>query len=184
MFHELGKKITTEISSVLDRVHEEKVMALVHAVLHTRRIVVVGAGRVGLACKGLAMRLGHLGFAAFTTSDSTSPSLARGDLLIVASSSGETQTIYDVLLLAKKAGARTILLTADSASRMGKEAEMVIEIPAPTKYGATRSVDSIQPMATLFEQSLNIVFDIVVLLLMRETRQTPEDLWKRHTNLD
>jgi 6-phospho-3-hexuloisomerase len=184
MFHELAKTITTEIVGVLDGVTDSDAVALVRAIKNARCIVVVGAGRVGLVCKAFAMRLGHLGFVAFTPSDSTASPIGNGDVLIVGSSSGETQTIYDVCMLGKTNGAYVIAITADTESRMAKVADAVVELQTPTKFGVTKGIGSIQPMATLFEQSLNIVFDIVVLMLMDETRQNRDDLWKRHTNLD
>lgn len=184
MFHKLVGKVTSEITRVLGTVEEQKVMELVQSILEARQIVLCGAGRVGLACKGFAMRLGHLGITAFATGDSTIPSVGKGDLLIVGSSSGETQTVYDVAVLAKKKGAHVVLITANPDSRMGKLADSVVVLRAPTKFGRGKGDDSIQPMATLFEQCLQIVFDIVVLLLMEKTNQGPKDLWERHTNLD
>jgi 6-phospho-3-hexuloisomerase len=184
MFNELCKTITTEINGAFNRVSEETVTELAQSILHTRRIVTCGAGRVGLACKGFAMRLGHLGFTAFSSEDATLPPVGKEDLLIVGSSSGETQTVYDVVCLAKKNGARVVLITADEDSRMAKAANLVIVLNAPTKYSPRNRNASIQPMATLFEQSLQVFFDIVVLLLMKETQQSHDDLWARHSNLD
>ena len=184
MFHELARKVTSEIALVLDTVEEEKVIELVQSILEARQVVLVGAGRVGLACKGFAMRLGHLGKTAFTIGDSTVPSVGKGDLLIVGSSSGETQTVYDVAALGKKKGTHIVLITANPDSRMGKLADSVVVLRAPTKFGRGKGDDSIQPMATLFEQCLQIIFDMMVLLLMEKTNQGPKDLWARHTNLD
>ncbi len=184
MFHEFAGKVTSEISRVLDDVEEQKVMELVQSILEAQHIVLCGAGRVGLACKGFAMRLGHLGKTAFTIGDSTIPSVGKGDLVIVGSSSGETQTVYDVAALGKKKGTHVVLITASPDSRMGTLADSVVVLHAPTKFGHRQGDDSIQPMATLFEQCLQIVFDIVVLILMEKTRQSPDELWARHTNLD
>lgn len=184
MFHSLAAKVSAEITFVLHAVEEEKINALVQSIAEARRIIVCGAGRVGLTCKGFAMRLGHLGMTAFTVGDSTIPPIGKGDLLIVGSSSGETQTVYDVAALGVKNGAHVVLITAASESRMGKLAASVIVLKTPTKFGSTEGYNSIQPMATLFEQCLQVLFDTVVLLLMEETHQRQDDLWARHTNLD
>src|SRR5690242_7825712 len=83
--------ILAEIQAVLAPVDEAQVESLVGALLGARRIVVYGAGRVGMACRGFAMRLGHLGLAAYTLGDSTVPAIGPGDLLLLCSGSGETQ---------------------------------------------------------------------------------------------
>lgn len=181
---ELVPKVLKEIGDALDGVAEEKVSELLRSILSANRVVVHGAGRVGLACKGFAMRLGHAGKQAFVVSDSTVPPVGSGDLVILASSSGETQTVYDVGLLARQHGARVAVVTANARSRMASVADVLITMRAQTKFGPTAEVASIQPMATQFEQSLQVFFDIVILLLMEASGQSPSDMWKRHSNLD
>ena len=184
MFDDFLKTVSTEIGVVLNSVKAENAAELVQSILKAQRIIVYGAGRVGLACKGFAMRLGHLGIEAYTVGDSTIPPVGKGDLVIVASSSGETQSVYDVAVLAKARGAHVAAITAIPYSRIAKMAESLLVIKAPTKFGPIEGIDSIQPMASLFEQSLQIFFDIIVLMLMKETHQTHYDLWARHANLD
>ncbi|MBI5473096.1 MAG: SIS domain-containing protein [Ignavibacteriae bacterium] len=184
MFRDLVETITAEIRLALHDVSDEQVGGLVGLILGARRIVVHGAGRVGLACRGFAMRLGHVGRSVFTVADSTIPPLGKGDILIVGSSSGETQTVYDVAVLGKRTGAHLVVITAKQDSRLGKLADVLILLNAPTKFGPTEGRTSIQPMASLFEQSLQIFFDALVLQLMKATNQTHADLWARHSNLD
>lgn len=184
MFHDILNIVTTEIGVVLNIVEEENVAELVQSILKSRRVVVHGAGRVGLACKGFSMRLGHLGKEANVVGDSTIPPIGKGDLLIVASSSGETQTVLDVALQGKKSGAHVAVITAMPDSRIAKLADSLVVLKAPTKFGPMEGVNSIQPMASLFEQCLQVFFDIMVLLLMEETRQSHDDLWARHSNVD
>lgn len=184
MFHKLVREVLEEIGDALASVDEKRVDEIVQSILSADRIVVHGAGRVGLACKGFAMRLGHLGKQAFTVSDSTVPPLGKNDLLVLASSSGETQTVYDVGALAKTHGARVVVITGDATSRIAGIADSPLVLRAQTKFGPSKDVRSMQPMATQFEQCLQILFDVLILLLMRSTDQTEADLWARHTNLD
>ena len=184
MFHDLAKTISTEIQLVLHHVDEERVAQLARTILGARCIVVHGAGRVGLACRGFAMRLGHLGLRVFTITDSTVPPVGKDDVLIIGSSSGETQTVYDVAVAGKRMGARVVVVTAKPDSRIAALGDLVIVLKAPTKFGPTEGTNSIQPMATLFEQCLQILFDTIVLILMKQTNQTHADLWARHANLD
>jgi 6-phospho-3-hexuloisomerase len=183
-FHDRAATVTAEIQAVLQNVNEADVVQVVQAIVNARHIVVHGAGRVGLACKGFAMRLGHLGFHAFAVSDACIPAVGEGDLVLVASSSGETQTVYDVAMLAKSHRARVAAISAIANSRIANAADLLVRLTTPTKFGPTPDASSVQPMATLFEQCLQILFDCLVLQLMQETQQSSADLWARHTNLD
>jgi len=184
MFNEFTKEIIKEISTVLDTVKNEEIELLADQILNSKKIVVCGAGRVGMAIRGFGMRLGHLGLNAFTLGDSTVPSIAEGDLMIVASGSGETQTIYDIAALSKKNNAKLAIVTGRPESRMGQIADIIVTVKAPSKVSAVDGFKSIQPMTTLNEQSLSILFDAVVLVLMKKMNQTHDDMWARHSNLE
>ena len=43
---------------------------------------------------------------------------------------------------------------------------------------------SVQPMGSLFEQSLLICLDYVILILMDKTQITAEEMFARHANLE
>lgn len=184
MFKKSFKEILLEIDQVLSKTEEKDVSLLIKELTEAKTIVVVGAGRVGMAVRGFAMRLGHIGFKAFTLGDSTVPSIGVGDLLLVCSGSGETQTIYDLVEIAKKNKSRIALVTGNLESRMGKLADVVVKISAPSKMKSVEGVVSIQPMTTLNEQCLGIFFDSVVLQLMEKLNETHETMWVRHSNLE
>ncbi len=176
--------ILKEINSVLINVDEAQVDELVSDIIKANKIIVCGAGRVGMAIRGFGMRLSHLGLNAGTLGDSNVPSIGVGDLLIIASGSGETQTIYDLALIAKKNKSRIQLITGNLESRIGKVADACVLIKAPSKTKPVENFISIQPMTTLNEQCLGIFFDAVVLELMNKLNETHETMWKRHSNLE
>ncbi len=180
--------ILGEIRQVLSSISEEQTGQLIDEILKTvlrrKKIVVAGAGKVGMAMRAFGMRLGHLGFEAYTLGDSVVPSIGKGDLFLVSSGSGETQTIYDVVEIAHKNGARVVLVTGNPDSRMGRLAHTVVKISAPSKTKAVEGLVSSQPMTTLNEQCLMLFFDAVVLALMAKTDQTHDDMWARHSNLE
>ncbi len=178
------ESILSEIKSVLEQIDENQVSGLRDEILTAKKIVVCGAGRVGMAIRGFGMRLGHLGLRAFTLGDSTVPGIGPGDLLLVASGSGETQTIYDLVAIAKKNGTKVALVTGNVESRMGKLADLIVEIKAPSKTKPVDGLVSIQPMTTLNEQSLGIFFDALVLELMEKMGETHDTMWARHSNLE
>ncbi|MES2995146.1 MAG: 6-phospho-3-hexuloisomerase [Patescibacteria group bacterium] len=176
--------ILAEIGTVLGKVDEQEVNELVGAIRSARKIALVGAGRVGMAVRGFAMRLAHLGLDAHMLGDATVPSISEGDLLLVASGSGETQTIYDLVAIAKKNNARIALITGNPESRMGTLADVVVKVEAPSKTKLVADFISVQPMTTLNEQCLGIFFDAVVLRLMKDMGETHETMWGRHSNLE
>ena len=125
------EQILREISSVFSDLEERQVGVLADEILKANKIVACGAGRVGMAARGFGMRLGHLGLPAYSVGDSTAPRLKEGDLFIVGSGSGETQTIYDLAQIAKENGAKFALITGNLESRMAKIADAVVLLKAP-----------------------------------------------------
>jgi 6-phospho-3-hexuloisomerase len=180
----LVDRVLAEIRTVLKSVDESSTTGLVQAVLHANRIVVYGAGRVGIVCSAFAMRLAQMGFCAHMLWEPTTPAIGEADILLLCSGSGETQTVYDVAVLAKQHGVRVVLITSRPESRIGRIADVVVPLSAPTKLASCQQRPSIQPMTTVAEQSLMIYLDVVVLLLMKATHQTSDDLWRRHRNLE
>ena len=149
---------------------------------HESKIVVAGAGRMGYSIKCFGMRLGHLGFNTWTLGDSTVPQLGEEDLLIVASGSGETQTIYDIIERAKIDGVKIILITTSTTSRMASKADHIILMNAVSEFTGDRG--TIQPMKTYIEQSLLILLDITALKIMSKTGEDNLSMSKRHSHLE
>ena len=184
MFKQKVNTILSEINKVLEQVDQREVDLLISFVTNANKIVVCGAGRVGYSIKGFGMRLAHMGLDVFALGDVTVPSIGVGDLLIVASGSGETQTIFDIVAIAKKNNSKIALITGNPESRMGHLADTIVKLSAPSKTKAVDGFVSIQPMTTLNEQSLGIFFDSVVLLLMNQLNESHDTMWARHSNLE
>src|SRR3712207_7519677 len=62
--------------------------------------------------RSLAMRLFHLGRRAAMVGDMTTPPIGRGDLLVVSAGPGYFSTVAGLMGVAREAGARTLLVTA------------------------------------------------------------------------
>lgn len=184
MFKEYCTKILQEIEFVLGTVNEYEAISLIEQIVKANKIVVHGAGRVGMSIRGFGMRLGHLGYDAYTLGDSTVPSIAKGDLLIIASGSGETQTVCDIATLGKRNGAHLAVITGNRNSRMGLMSDTILVMNAPSKTKTVDNFSSIQPMTTLNEQSLGILFDALVLIIMEKAKETHDSMWARHSNLE
>ena len=77
-----------------------------------------------------------------------------------------------------------VAVTGNPESRIGKLADVVVKITAPSKTKAIENFISVQPMTTLNEQSLGIFFDAVCLKIMDRTGETHDSMWARHSNLE
>jgi len=60
----------------------------------------------------------------------------------------------------------------------------VIQIRAPSKNQKESTFSSRQPMASLYEQSLLVACDAVVMTLASQNKAPEEALFKRHANLE
>ena len=177
-------QILTEIKTVLSKVDQSQVDILAKNILSSKKVIASGAGRVGMAVRGFVMRLKHLGLDAYILGDANVPALKQEDLFLVCSGSGETQTIYELTRIAQRNQAHIGLITGNPESRIGKMADTIVQISAPSKTKQIDGFISIQPMTTLNEQSLGIFFDALVLRLMQELGETHETMWARHSNLE
>ena len=180
------KVVLSEIDECLSRIDAGQVDDLADAIVEAEQIIVVGAGRMGLVLESFSARLNHLGFKSHVAGSLNCPPIAEGDLLLVASSSGETPTVREIAIKASKFAAGIFLITANTESTMARLSTGVLfmEAPSSIEQSETDALKSVQPMKTLFEQSLFILLESLVLRLMERTRQKADDLARRHANLE
>ena len=178
--------ILKEINECLSRVDSQEVEAIIDNILHSKTIILVGVGRMGLMLQSFCARLNHLGIPAFMAGTIGCPPLMKEDMLLVASSSGETPSIRELAIIGHKIGAKVITITANTKSTITKISSgyLYLQAPSSLKNEVTDVLKSIQPMKTLFEQSLFILLESLVLCLLERTGQNADDLAKRHTNLE
>lgn len=178
------KDILLELQDVLSNINSDQVDCFIKEIQVSKKIITYGAGRMGNITRCFSMRLSHLGMPSFFLLDSNVPAITKGDLLIISSGSGETQTVYDVAVLAKQYGARLSLVTCSPDSRIGKLSDVIIELkknslPPPCEFGESK-----QPLKSLIEQSLLILFDAIIMNMMRNDLISNDDMRRRHTNLE
>ena len=180
----MGARALADLSVVLDNVQEVDIEGFLAEIAAAKRIALHGLGREGLQMRGLAMRLFHLGIDAHVVSDMTVPPLSAGDLLIVSAGPGDFTTIEALMNIAKKAGAKTAVVTAQVAGGAARRADVVLHIPAQTMANDQAGKLSVLPMGSLFEVAMMLVFELVVLKLRDRLGETPETMRARHTNLE
>lgn len=179
------RQVVAELDRTLGAIAPGDVERLVDLILGASRVLVAGAGRSGLAMKAFAMRLMHLGLGAYVVGETVTPAMAADDLLLIGSGSGETASLVAMAEKVRALKARLALVTIVADSRIGRLAEAVVAIPAPSpKARAQHGVTSVQPMGSLFEQSLLILLDVVVLRLMERMKLDSAAMFARHANLE
>lgn len=183
--HQYAAAILSEIGKALDRVPAPTTDRFVEELLRARRIFVTGQGRSGLMGKAFAQRLMQMGLSAHAADEVTTPAIARGDLLVVCSGTGETAVNLLRVRIARRVRATVVVITARPRSSLGRGARLCIRlggrIGPESSWHETRSI---QPIRSLFEQALLIYLDAVVVMLMRRLGVRAERLRRRHANLE
>jgi 6-phospho-3-hexuloisomerase len=182
----LIRQVLSEVETCVSQVCFESLEQALALIESAPRIFVAGAGRSGLCMRALGMRLMHLGKTVYVAGETTTPGIAANDLLILGSGSGRTASLLAMARQARSCGAKILLFTTDAASPMAELVDQLVLVPAPSQgmNEGERDHPSIQPMGTLFEQSLLILCDILILELMRQARVSAVHMLGRHANLE
>jgi 6-phospho-3-hexuloisomerase len=167
-------------------VGEESLERAVSLICPAARIFLAGTGRSGLAVRAFTMRLMHMGKTAHMVGDTTTPAICAGDLLIIGSGSGRTASLLAAARKARDLDVTVLLFTIDDGSPIAELANCVVRIgaPSPKATAAPGEARSVQPMGSLFEQTLFLLFDALVLALMRVEHITADAMFSRHANLE
>ena len=173
-----------DLSAVFARIDDAEVDKAVEEIAAAKRIALYGVGREGLQIKGFAMRLFHLGCRAAMVGDMTTPPVGRGDLLIVSAGPGYFSTVEALMGVAKAAGARTLLITAQPDGRCARAADFVLTLPAQTMANDRGAATSVLPMGSLYEGAQFVLFEVMILKLRAALGVSAEAMRANHTNLE
>lgn len=184
---EILNKILDELKQGALLIDEKQIENFISYINTGKRIYIAGAGRSGVAMKAFACRLMHLGLDVHVIGDITTPHTREGDLLIIGSGSGETQSLVALAQKAKKNGVNIILNTLTPNSTIATFADAKIVLPGASPKVEDKSfkgVASIQPMGSGFEQLSLLVYDAIIMSLMNKLHQTSDEMFSRHANLE
>lgn len=174
-----------ELGAVLAAIDDASVDAACETIAGAGSVMLTGCGREALQLRGFAMRLFHLGIPVAMAGDVTAPPLGAGDLLIASAGPGELATVSALMRKARDAGAEVLFLTAEPQATAAALATRTLVVPAQTMardQGAAAT--STLPMGSLYEGALFLLFELMVLRLRDRLGVTPEDMRKRHTNME
>lgn len=182
--------IESEIDEVLKSVDEQKLNDFVD-LLAKPNIKVMGysAGRMGFGLKAFLMRLNHLGIPAYWFGDNYIPPMNENDVFICCSNSGTTKSVANIMDIFKtKARGKIVSFVGNDNSKMGLESDVTIKFK--TCNGGLNSADdqtkinSVQPMTTLTEQSMFILFDAITMMLIDRLNIDIKDTKQFHSNIE
>lgn len=189
-YKDLVSSIQDEIKEVLESVNEDKLNDFV-TLLSKPNVKVLGysAGRMGFGLKAFMMRLNHLGINAHWFGDNYVPPMGKDDVFICCSNSGTTKSVANIMdIFRAKANGKVVAFVGNEDSKMGKEADLTIKFK--TCNGGLNSADdpskinSIQPMTTLTEQAMFILFDIVALMFINRLHIDLNETKQFHSNIE
>jgi 6-phospho-3-hexuloisomerase len=172
---------------------EKAIGIMMDNLANCRKILVVGAGRSGLASRAFAMRLMHLGFNVYVFGETITPAVGEDDLVISISGSGTTKLVVTASSAARDMKAKVLAITSHCDSPLAKLADHSVIIPGRTKLAAEKDYtvrqilgehEPLAPLGTLFEITLNVFLDSLIAELMQRLGKTEQDLRMRHATIE
>lgn len=183
-YQKTASQVIGEITEALNGVDPEALEKLSDAILDADQVFFVGVGRVLLSLQAIAKRLAHLGIRTHVVGEITEPAITPDDLLIVGSGSGASLFPLGIAKKAKGIGCRIVHIGSNPESEMKSAADFMVRIPVRTKLYLKDEIDSVQPMTSLFEQSVLLLGDILAKMIIDQKKLDMKALWKYHANLE
>ena len=178
----LGRRACRDLEKVFERVDPAQLEILSQELIAARRFVCYGVGREGLMMDAIAMRLMHAGFQSYVVGEMVTPPVSKGDLFFASAGPGHFPTVETLLKVARDAGGRTVVVTAQPARAAQMPVDVVIHLPAQTMVDVAAGL-SVLTMGTHYEAALLLFGDLLVLRLLELTHQKREDMYSRYTNM-
>ncbi|MBU8879726.1 6-phospho-3-hexuloisomerase [Bacillus sp. FJAT-29790] len=177
-------EIIEELNRTTDLIADEEAEKLVDYILESKKIFVAGAGRSGFMAKSFAMRMMHMGLDAYVVGETVTANLEKDDILIIGSGSGETKSLIPLAEKAKSLGGTVAAVTIFPNSTIGKLADITVKLPGAHKDQSENNYNTIQPMGSLFEQTLLLFYDAVILRFMEKKGLNSNTMYGKHANLE
>ena len=187
------RSIIEHVHKTIEELDDKQIDNMVEIILKAEKIFLVGSGRSGMAVKAFAMRLSQLGLRVYVVGETITPAMSENDLLIAVSGSGETSSVCNAARITKSIGARVLAVTSYPDSTLGRVADDIVVVKGRTKIDVERNHlrsqlegkhTTLTPLGTLFEDTVMIFFDGIIVRLMQEMGECEDSMKKRHTVLE
>ena len=169
---------------VLTGIDQAEIDALCDALLEAKRIFVAGWGRAGNVIRILSMNCSQLGLKTHIVGDNSTPSIHEGDILVIGSGSGETDTMKILADQCKEHGAKLALISGHPESYIGKCADYNIKI---ARIGANTPEEKEKaPIAITrsYYQVVVMLNDCIMTQMMEKLGLSFADIRRNHNNLE
>jgi 6-phospho-3-hexuloisomerase len=167
------KLILDRLNTILSETDNSNAAKLIQLVDGAGRIFVGGAGRSGLVSRFFAMRLVHSGYQVSMVGE-------IGDLFVVISGSGGTETLMPLLKKAKSIGAKIAVISMKAKSAMADLADLNVQMGNDNSFPATKGM----PMGAQFELSTLVFLEAVIADIIAAKGLTEEAMRAVHANLE
>ena len=177
-------KVVTELKQTASLISDAQAERLVNQILESKKVFVAGAGRSGLMGKSFVMRMMHMGIDAYVVGETVTANFEKEDLLIIGTGSGETKTLIPIAEKAKNIGGTIAAVTINPESTIGQLANIVVKLPGAPKDQSDSEYHTIQPMGSLFEQTMLVFYDSLILRFMEKQGLDTTTMYGKHANLE
>lgn len=180
-------KLIKAFGIAVNHMMAENSIQLLREVEGANAVIMVGVGRSGEIAKCCAMRETQMDLLfkrIYVAGESTTPAAKRGDLAIGVTSSGETDTVNNLLAKFKKKGTRIVVVTSNADSTAGRMADLIINIPdkiqimkmSPEFAKEIEKIGTFAPLGTIPEIMSLIFFDAFIAEWMKKLSITEDQL--------
>lgn len=190
-FDEILKNINESKSAI--EIQEESILHFMNIILEASNkrvtskrettIFLAGAGRSGFVAKSFAMRLMHLGFYVYVFNESILPSVRDGDIIIIISKSGKSNSITQIVEDSQMDDVKLLTVCGDAQSDLAQKADAKIIIESLKQKSVSlddeKSLELIL-MGSGFEISALVLLDALVTQLMAKLNLCEQDLKDYH----
>ncbi len=185
MIKEYSLQILEELKERIETFDDAQLVRAADMIDAAPAVYFAGMGRSRLFIMSFCMRLMHLGLKCYMVGDVTTPAIQKGDLLVIGSGSGETESLVAMARKAKGLGIDILLFTSAKESSLASLADCIFRIDGPSsKLKEQSQVKSIQPMGSLFEQGCLFAYEGIMVYLMHKHHTNGDEMFKRHANLE
>jgi len=139
-------------------------------------IFAYGAGRSGIVARAFAMRLVQVGCTAFVIGESVTPIVRRGDLVVIFSGRGESQSSIQTANIVRREGAELIVITGRGSSKLAHAGTLLVSLEFPEDPERA----AFAPLGTLFESASLLLSDALIAAVMVARGESEESMRRRH----
>ena len=161
---------------VAESLDDAKLTEIADKIDNANNVFVAALGRSRLNIMGFAMRLCQLGINAHVVGDTSTPSIHKGDVFIIGSSSGKTSSLVEFAKKAKGVDADIILFTEAAESPIGDLSTLVYQLTADEEKLP-------EGLGWYAEYGINLCYECIVMYLQKKRGISNEEMQAKLANL-